>query len=308
MILLALLAGATVLPLVVSRSSGRRFHPRLWAGFGVVTIVGAALSIWLSLLLLGAPVIVPLVAGQATADLCSRVLHRLEPGGPALAWTAAVVLGGGIMAVLSGVQRLRRHHRAMRIPPEIGTHADRDGFVLVIVPVAAPLAYSLGGWHPQVVISEDLWVRLDDDELAAVLAHEAAHVRSHHSRWLAVATLVTSALWFVPWVGRSAASITVALERWADEEAAREVGRDTLRRALLCAADAMAAGPGVAALNGADSLLERLSMLEAAPRHARCAFAVASGGLTLALSAAGAAAASGGLSEVLAFLGHLCPI
>ncbi len=308
MIALAVLVGAAVLPLAITRRGGRRFQPRVWAALGLVTIAGAAVYTWLSLLLLSASVVAKVVVGQAVAGLCGRVLRGLAPGGPVLAWSAAAVLGASIVAVLVEMYRLRRRRLVLAVPPGIGTHAARDGFALVIVPVAAPLAYSLGGRHPQVVISEGLSSRLDDRELAAVLAHEAVHLRSHHSRWLALAALATSALWFVPWVRRSAAACRVALERWADEEAALEVGREILRRALLRAADVPSAGSSVAALNGADALLERLAMLESAPHHARSAFACEAAAVSLALIAIGGAAATGGMSEMLALLGHLCPI
>ncbi|SRR5216684_4432678 len=55
------------------------------------------------------------------------------------------------------------------------------------------------------------------------------------------------------------------LERWADEDAARQVGRRALRAALLTAAGIEAAPLPAAALSGAGTLAERIAALAAGP-------------------------------------------
>lgn len=308
MIVLAVLLAAALLPGVLTRRGGRHFRPRVWARLVLASLVGTAIYVWLALLLLSAPVLLGAVAGSSLEGICSRALYGLEPAGPALAWsaTALVVVTAPIVAL--GLYRSHRRRAPLRVPPEIGTHVDRGDFDLVILPVTTPLAYSLGGRHPQVVVSEGLRARLEAGELAAVLAHEAVHVGSRHDRWLRWATVTTATLWFAPWVRRAADALRVALERWADEEAALVVGRDTLRRALLSAADVGPLGPAIAGLNGADALCERVVMLEVAPRHSSVSFALFAAGVSVVLTAAALATAAGGMSELLVLFGRLCPI
>lgn len=308
MIVLGVLVAALVLPVVLTRRAGRHFRPRSWATLVAASLVGATSYAWLALVLLSAPVLLKVVAGTSLEGICDRALRGLEPGGLALAWCATALLVATTLAVALGLYRSRRRRSPLRVPPEIGTHVDQGDFDLVALPVATSIAYSLGGRRPQVVISDGLRSRLDDEGIAAVLAHEAVHVRSRHDRWLGVATLATATLWFAPWVRRTGDALRVALERWADEEAARAVGRDTLRGALLGAADVAPAGVAVAGLNGADALLERLDMLDVAPRHAPVTFAFAAAAVSIVLAAAGLATAAGGMSEVLALLGRVCPI
>jgi Zn-dependent protease with chaperone function len=60
---------------------------------------------------------------------------------------------------------------------------------------------------------------LDDDELSVVLAHERAHGRHRHDRYLVIAKLgVAVAPMFRPLSSR----LEFSLERWADESAADE--------------------------------------------------------------------------------------
>jgi hypothetical protein len=93
------------------------------------------------------------------------------------------------------------------------------------------------------------------------------------------------------------------LERWADEDAARQVGRYALRAALLTAAGIGPATPLAAALSGAGALAERITALAAGPPEG-------TGGLRgaawLAVTAGTAVAGSGALVAALGVLAHLC--
>ncbi|CCW13929.1 Peptidase M48, Ste24p precursor [Rhodococcus aetherivorans] len=73
---------------------------------------------------------------------------------------------------------------------------------------------------------------LTEDELTVLLAHEHAHLRHHHSRWIQIAETAAALhplLRPVPDVVRRAA------ERWADEEAAAG-GRRAAAQAVAAAA------------------------------------------------------------------------
>jgi beta-lactamase regulating signal transducer with metallopeptidase domain len=168
---------------------------------------------------------------------------------------------------------------------------------------AALVAYSLGGHRPQVVLSQGLRDRLDGEGLAAVLAHETAHLRAGHDRWLHLANLAEAALWFAPWARPAAGMLRLWLERWADEDAARQVGRDALRAALLTTAGIEAATPLAAALSGAGALAERIAALAAGPPEGAGRLR---GVASLAVTAGTAVAGAGALVAALGVLAHLC--
>ncbi|MEW6545579.1 MAG: M56 family metallopeptidase [Bacillota bacterium] len=69
--------------------------------------------------------------------------------------------------------------------------AERMGMkppVVMVTPHPLAHAFTVGIWRPVVVLSRQLADQLDDEELAAVLAHELAHVKScdHLKKWLGV--------------------------------------------------------------------------------------------------------------------------
>jgi len=128
------------------------------------------------------------------------------------------------------------------------------------------VAFSAGGRPPQVVVSQRLVDILADDELAAVLRHELAHVHHRHERYLLLARVVEQSLWLLPFVRRSTGALRCALERWADEAAAGGArrGRESVRAALVRVIEATAT-PDVAAFVSLGTVVERLQALQAAP-------------------------------------------
>lgn len=115
--------------------------------------------------------------------------------------------------------------------------------ILVVVPSRRIFAYGIAGQPSQVVVSDGLVGTLANDEFAAVLRHEATHLRHHHERHLLLAGVIEHTLGLPPLVRRSVAVLRCALERWADEEAATsEAERATIRSALLRVTEAMVAG------------------------------------------------------------------
>ncbi|MHB1849066.1 MAG: M56 family metallopeptidase [Acidimicrobiales bacterium] len=308
MIALGLLVGAVLLPALPVRRAGRRLPPRLWAALCMTGTVGAAIYLVVALLLLSMPVVLGFTSGSSLAAVCDQMLQVIEPGGPVGTWCAAGLLVVSATVAAVGEARRRQQRVSLFLPPQVGVHRDCGDYELVTLPTTVPLAYSLGGRHRQVVISDGLRQRLDDDELAAVLAHEAAHLAARHDLWLVVTTVAERLLWFVPWARRSAAGLRGALECWADEVAASQVGADALQRALLAAADCRPSPKSVAGLNGADVLAERLEMLDAPPQRHPLAPAVAAGLVGLVLASGGLAAAASGLSELYVVLTHLCPL
>jgi hypothetical protein len=105
------------------------------------------------------------------------------------------------------------------------------GALVVDYPAAA--AYCVPGLRSRIVISAGALDLLDQAELAAVLAHERAHLRERHDLVLLPFTALARAF---PWsvlVQRSYASVALLVEMLADDHAARQRPARELVTALI---------------------------------------------------------------------------
>lgn len=239
LVLLLSAIGALLLP-ALARSLGRRLPPAEWARLCIVLLAVGATAVEVALLVIGLTSVLDLAGVHAFADLCERMLGTALPGGAlsGLAAAAAAVL----LASMATRQmlRARRTRRAVRVEPTLGRHRAGEGHDLVVLPSRRLFAYGIAGQPSQVVVSDGLVGTLAEHELAAVLRHEATHLRHHHQRHLLVASVVEHTLGAVPLVRRSAAVLRCALERWADEEAATsEADRASVRSPLVRVTEAL---------------------------------------------------------------------
>lgn len=124
-------------------------------------------------------------------------------GLPAIALIAAGTIRGTRVYVLH--QRLVEH-----LPSE-----------LEFTPHEQPFAVTLPGRGGHVIVSTGLADLLNESELDVVLAHELAHARNRHDRYLLVAKLAAAT---IPPLRPLATRIEFSLERWADEAAAAACG------------------------------------------------------------------------------------
>jgi len=101
-----------------------------------------------------------------------------------------------------------------------------------------PLAYCVPGIRTATVLTDGLIDALEDDELAAVIAHERTHLEQlHHLVRLAFRAWHSAIPWF-PIANRAERSVVTLTEMLADDGARRAVGTDALRRALVRVGDA----------------------------------------------------------------------
>lgn len=203
----------------------------------------AAMVLWQAVAL--AAVLSALGAGLALAG--DRALQR----DPAVeSWVvAAVALGVTGLVVgrllLSGhrtgrrLRMLRRRHREL-----VDLVARRDealGDGARVLDHEVPVAYCVPGLPGgRVVVSAGAVARLGPLELAAVVAHERAHLRARHDLVLEAFRVLHDA--FPRWVssGRALAEVRLLVEVLADAAAARSCGRRALVRALLTLAEGRA--------------------------------------------------------------------
>jgi Zn-dependent protease with chaperone function len=162
---------------------------------------------------------------------------------------------------------------------------------LVVVDDDEPDAYALPGIGGRVVVSTAMLRALPPAERRVLLAHEAAHLSHRHHLWVQAAELAAAAN---PVLRPAARAVRAAVERWADEVAASEVGDRTLAaralaRAGVARARARRDAAMAAALAGAEgAVADRARALLAGPPPRRRALAAAVAALTLATVAAAA--------------------
>ena len=118
---------------------------------------------------------------------------------------------------------------------------------LRILDVAQPLAYCLPGVRSRLVVSEGTLTTLSDNEIAAILTHERAHLRARHDLVLEMFTVVHAAF---PRFVRSANAldaVKLLIELLADDAAVRAAGPTSLARALVACASGRAPSGALAA-------------------------------------------------------------
>jgi hypothetical protein len=262
--------GFLTLPYAMRRI-GRKLRPGQWAVLcAVALLVGAALALG-SVLLIAAPPMFDVVGLPVVARTCQRMLGNLYPGGTVSTTVAAVLV---LSAVGLGGRALIHAHRCVqhaRAGSSASTSVGRHGlFEILMVPDDRRFAMSVPGrCGGQMLISRGAVDALSPSELQLVCAHEAAHLRLGHRRYLVLAVLVEEAFWFWPPTKGSTRTLRLALERWADEVAAGDSSesRGRLRGALLIVAG-VTPPASMAAFSAVDGFMERLNALEVSPRRA----------------------------------------
>ena len=168
----------------------------------------------------------------------------------ALTLVVGARLAVAVVQVAIATRRRRAHHRM--VVDLVGKSRkwahSRAGDGLRILDVEEPLAYCLPGVRSRVVVSEGTLTTLADNEIAAILSHERAHLRARHDLVLEMFMAVHAAF---PRFVRSASAldaVRLLIEMLADDAAVRAAGPTPLARALVaCAtgrtpAGALAAG------------------------------------------------------------------
>ena len=183
-----------------------------------------------------------------------------------LGWCArAVATPAGVIAVSGGVGVLLCGLRAGAVTAQRHRcHRSTSTEPIVVVESTVPHALAVPGRPGQVVVTTGLLDVLDPLERRAVLAHEFAHLRLHHDVYLRIATVSAAAL---PLLRPVRDRLRFAIERWADESAATEVGsRTSVATALLKVALAGAhrdVSPAPLGIGGAD-IAQRVALLQEA--------------------------------------------
>ena len=249
---------------VLHRLPGVRRSPRL----GVVMWQVAAVSTVLSWILAGVALAVPIVPLDDLGHLlttCLSAMHEVAAGSARPAVRVAGLLVSGAIAVrviwcvgigaATAYRRRLRHARMLRI---VGRPAPKLGAVVVEHPDAA--VYCLPGRLRQTVITRGAIEALSPDELAAVLAHERAHLRARHHLAVVAVRGLARAVPGVPLLSAAADEVPALIEMCADDAAARRHGSAAVMGALRALAR-MRAPAGALAAGGtaAEARIARLA-------------------------------------------------
>ncbi|MGA0565936.1 M56 family metallopeptidase [Rathayibacter sp. KR2-224] len=299
---LALLAFALAWPVPVALA--RAAWPRRMPGAALVLWQAIALAGGLSMI--GALLVfglipfgedLPHAAGSFGADILAGRLPPHANFFQMFALAGAVLLGVHLLLNLVRTswraERQRRHHvQLLRLLSDpIPERPD-----MRLIDHAIPVAYCLpGAPRATTVLSAGLLELLSDEELAAVVAHERAHVTQRHHVLLVAFSAWRSALPWFPIATRAFEAVGLLIELLADDQARRTVSERNLSRAVARVALAGAASsdersvqltavglpgsPGPSA-DWADARLARLTDL-AAPVAPAFRVAVLGGALAL---------------------------
>jgi Zn-dependent protease with chaperone function len=209
--------------------------------------------------------------------------------------TLAAVLASQLIGVLVlswvRVTRARRRHRELlELVVRPGAAPDTR-----LLEHPAPVAFCIPGARPLLVLSSGIVAELDEAQLAAVVAHERAHLREHHHLYLLPFVAWKAALPVLPAAERAYAAVRELVEMRADDVALRSLDGAAPRRTLAEAIVAAAGGAGgedvpsgALAIGGGSIRVRVLRLLEPPrplPAPARWA-ALVSAGLLLLLPTA----------------------
>lgn len=258
-------AGANAL----ARADWVERSPRL----GIAGWQALSVSVLLAVALGGATLMIPTVQlGQGLADLlqaCGAAVRAqyATPGGAAVSTLGGVLVVGTLSRAvyclareLTLTSRGRRRHLDVlaligRPEPELG---------VVIVEHGTAVAYCLPGRGRQVVLTSAAVAALDADQLAAVLAHERAHLRGRHHLVLAGARGLQRAFPVLPCFSLAQVAVARLVEMLADDEATRRCSRLTVATALVALAGSPVPSPALSA--GGPTASARVQRLAAPAR------------------------------------------
>jgi Zn-dependent protease with chaperone function len=235
---------------------------------GIVICLAAAWSVVAALGLAGLTLAVHATAlGDGLSHLIGACVLRLRdayatPGGATVAGLG-LILAGAVLArtALTAATHLRavrrqavQHAQTARLvgrpDPDLGA---------TLVDHAQPAAYCVAGPHPTVIVTTAALQALNPDQVDAVLAHERAHLASHHHRLLAIARIGRQVLPFLPLMRVADTQITRLVEMHADDAATAHRNTGPLATALVVLAAAGGPTPGLAA--AATDAVQRIQRL-----------------------------------------------
>ena len=193
-----------------------------------------------------------LVGHDHLGALCLVALHMLLA--PVHGGFHLLLIGGLLFALYARARAAIRLRRILRLLPTstpdaqdaFGRAAERAGLARARLRVLDGLpvpAFTAGWFRPLVYVDRALQQRMPQDELAAVLAHEAAHVNRRDPLRLSLLRFLAQLLFWIPALRSIAKDAADEMEVAADDHAARAAatfaGKGDAQRGSLVLASAI---------------------------------------------------------------------
>jgi hypothetical protein len=272
--------GEFVLPAVVALAVAmaaagphRRVSPQvaarvLLSTIGILGVAGMVIAMsWSATFITHRPAVLD-VAGWCRHMVGS---HDMVPGWLGAAATAFVIVAG-----FRVVRTIRAWHTFRRV----------DGLPVEVVDSGQHFAYTLPGPGQQVVVSAALLRALEPEQIDVVLAHERAHGRHRHDRYVLAGNVAVAV---APWLRPLQHRLEFALERWADDAAAADTGGNRGLVAETLARVALAQAPASALAFSSLGVVGRIEALSRPPVVARMSVRVMAMVIGMIIVAAAAA-------------------
>ena len=256
----------------------------------VLASAGLALQFLIRAAIAGWPRLSEVVCRSVSGGACTPVVYRsalFEVGLGVATIIAALTTAALAWSYGRRTQRARRHTLAHAAAARM-TGRQLPGTGAVVLDAPQPAAYCVPGRPAAIVVTSAALAVLDRAQLAAVLAHERAHLAGRHHLLIALTRGLSAVFPAVPLFSRGPAEVARLAEMCADDAAARRSGRNALITALL----AMGTGTAVpaaalAATGGAvTARVQRLLDPPHRARHARYGLALVTVMLLLVLACA----------------------
>jgi Zn-dependent protease with chaperone function len=212
------------------------------AGLILALLLGAAITFAVALTAGLAGVGGPGLVGLAVMTLgvltaCVFYLSELQqlPIGALLLGALTLATLTAVLRALAGLVREQRLLRALPLEPidgRLAQIANQAGVRVFRTPARHAAAFCVGLRAPRVVVTDGLLERLEQEELAAVIWHEAAHARGREPLARAAARFAVQAFAWMPLLRGLLARYCLLREIEADRLATRRTSRRALAGAL----------------------------------------------------------------------------
>lgn len=267
---LALLAFAATVVLLAPRLLLRAAWVRTSPRWGIIVWQAAVLSVLTALGLLALAAVLPVE--RVWFDLghllhaCPELLRRRyawwHPAGIRIVSivVAALVLAALARATVVSALTVRRTRQRQRDLLALLAHAHDDRHGAHVLEHDVPLAYCVPGDGGRVVVTSAAVEALSDHQLAAVMAHERAHLQGRHDLVLFGADVASTALPWPRFFRTARQQLRMLVEMLADDHAVQVSGIDSLTTALV---DLGGATTPHGALGAAGDTLARVQRLTA---------------------------------------------
>lgn len=243
-IMLGLLISAVGAPFLLRRAAPALMHrPRtaahlLTAGMGLWVLATLALGPLFAWVLAGPRLLghTPQSCGRCSVGSSDGPFATEIPPSAIFLLVASALVGGALVSSLlvEGSRRARITRQASARLRRRGVSTTLHGHDVLVVDDPQPFAVALPGRRGGIVLSTKALGVLGQKELAAVLAHEAAHLEQGHHLLGGFAALLSRPLRAVPLMAAAADAVPHYLEIAADDAAKACVGTPALLLPCCC--------------------------------------------------------------------------